>query len=67
MDMSLAGLAIIRWSDRHYGYEATTQFEQELDMEAPDEWMKSRFVEWKFLYSQWPLSVRNKGLGLSQK
>ena len=52
MDMSLAGLAIIRWSDRHYGYEATTQFEQELDMEAPDEWMKSRFVEWRFLDSQ---------------
>lgn len=52
LDMSLAGLAIIRWSDRHYGYGATTQFEQELNMETPDEWMKSRFVEWKFLDSQ---------------
>ena len=49
LDMSLAGLAIIRWSDRHYGFEATTQLEQNLDIEAPDEWMESRFVEWRFL------------------
>lgn len=52
LDVSLAGLAITRWSGRHYGFEATTQFEQELDTEAPDEWMKSRFVEWKFIDSQ---------------
>ena len=49
IDMSLAGISIIRWSDRHYGFEAETQFEKEIDIEAPDEWMESRFMDWHFL------------------
>lgn len=49
MDISLAGISIIRWSDRHYGFEAETQFEKEIDIEAPDEWMESRFMDWHFL------------------
>lgn len=49
IDMSLAGISIIRWSDRHYGFEAETQFEKEIDIEAPDEWMELRFMDWHFL------------------
>lgn len=49
MDMLLAGIFIIRWSDRHYGFKAETKFEKELDIEAPDEWMESRFMDWHFL------------------
>lgn len=49
IDMSLAVISIIRWSDRHYGFEAETQFEKEIDIEAPDEWMELRFMDWHFL------------------
>lgn len=49
IDISLAGISIVRWSERHYGISAPTQFEQEVDIEAPDELMESRFVEWRFL------------------
>lgn len=49
VDMLLAGVSIIRWSDRHYGFQAETQFEKEIDIEAPDEWMESHFMDWHFL------------------
>ena len=49
MDMSLAGISIVRWSDRHYGFKAETKFENEVDIEAPDEWMESRFMDWHFI------------------
>ena len=42
-------VTVIRWSDRHYGFEAGTRFEKEIDMEAPDEWMESHFMDWHFL------------------
>ena len=45
----MTAASIVRWSERHYGYEARTRFEQYLDNAAPDNWMQSRFVEWEFL------------------
>ncbi len=49
VNLWFTGAAIIRWSARHYGVEASNAFERSLDVESPDEWMKKRFVEWKFL------------------
>ncbi len=49
LDMCMTGTSILRWSERHYGIQATTEMQRELDTEAPDEWMQHRFIEWKFL------------------
>lgn len=49
VDISLTGISIARWSGRHYGVMANSKLFKEIDMEAPDEWMQSRFMEWSFL------------------
>ena len=49
LDLCMTGTSIFRWSERHYGIPAQTKIQQELDVEAPDDWMQNRFVEWRFL------------------
>lgn len=49
INVGLAGLSIIRWSKRHYGFDATTKIERKIDLLTPDEWMQKRFIEWEFL------------------
>ena len=49
LDLCMTGTSILRWSERHYGIPAQTEMQKELDTEAPDDWMQSRFVEWSFL------------------
>lgn len=48
-DLCMTGTSIIRWSERHYGIPAQSSIQKELDVEAPDDWMQKRFVEWRFL------------------
>lgn len=49
LDLLFTGLCIFRWSERHYGFNAKTTVEREIDELAPDEWMKNRFIEWRFI------------------
>ena len=51
LDLYMTGASILRWSERHYGVPAQTETQKELDIEAPDDWMQQRFVEWSFLDS----------------
>lgn len=48
-DLGLTGISIIRWSERHYGIPAESRLQKECDIEAPDDYMKKRFVEWQFV------------------
>ena len=48
-DLCVTGASIARWSERHYGIQAQTEAQKELDTEAPDDWMQNRFIEWRFL------------------
>lgn len=49
VNLSLTAFSIARWSERHYGIEASTKVQAFFDENAPDDWMQSRFVEWEFL------------------
>ena len=49
LDLGMTAGSILRWSERHYGIPAQTDIQKELDIEAPDNWMQHRFIEWKFL------------------
>ena len=49
IDMSMTAMSFVRWSERHYGIETNSSFMKQLDIDAPDDWMQSRFMEWKFL------------------
>ena len=49
VDLCMTGASIVRWSERHYGVFASSEMQRELDREAPDDYMSSRFVEWRFL------------------
>jgi len=49
IDIIFTGISIMRWSERHYGIAARSNFSREIDIEAPDDWMQSRFIEWRFL------------------
>ena len=49
INVGLAGAAIVRWSNRHYGIEATNKIEKTLDNLTPDEWMEKKFMDWKFI------------------
>ena len=49
LDMGMTGASILRWSERHYGIPAQSRIQKELDIEAPDDWMQKRFMEWRFL------------------
>ena len=49
VDLFLTGASIIRWSERHYGIEATNKFKQVIDLELSDKWMQNRFIEWRFI------------------
>ena len=48
-DFFLTAVAITRWSARHYGYGPGNPFTRMVDQVADDQWMESRFVEWRFL------------------
>ena len=45
----MTGTSIFRWSERHYGIQAQTRIQRELDAKAPDDWMQKRFMDWRFL------------------
>ncbi len=49
LNLAVTGMAIARWSQRHYGDIADSKFELLIDRTAPDDWMRSRFMEWEFL------------------
>lgn len=49
VDLFITGSSIIRWSERHYGIEATNKFKQVIDLELSDKWMQNRFIEWRFI------------------
>lgn len=49
LNFGFTAVSIARWSGRHYGYEASSRFARAIDAAANDEWMKNRFVEWRFL------------------
>ena len=49
LDLCMTGTSIARWSERHYNIPEHTRIQKELDTEVPDDWMQSRFIEWKFL------------------
>lgn len=49
LNLALTMASIVRWSQRHYGIPADSKIEEFLDRDAPDDWMKSRFMEWEFL------------------
>ena len=49
LNFGFTAASIARWSERHYGYEPSSNFEKVLDSAANDEWMQNRFVEWRFL------------------
>ena len=48
-DFALTGIAMVRWSERHYGSRKSSGFIKMIDREFPDDWMKERFMEWRFL------------------
>lgn len=48
-DLCMTSTFIMRWSERHYGISAKTEIQKMIDTEAPDDWMQSRFIEWRFL------------------
>jgi hypothetical protein len=41
--------AIFRWADRHYGSQTSNAYDKWVDSEAPDDWMKEHFIEWRFI------------------
>jgi len=45
----LTTATIIRWSERHRGIPAHSQASLLIDRYADDDWMSTRFVEWKFI------------------
>lgn len=49
VDLTLTGTAIVRWSDRHYGAPAENRLQTRIDEAFPDDWMQSRFIEWRFI------------------
>lgn len=49
VDFCLTGACLIRWSNRHFRLEAKNKIQRTIDEIAPDEWMQSRFVEWRFI------------------
>ena len=49
VNFSLTAVVITRWSARHHGRCAATAFSRMVDRMADDQWMQSRFVEWRFL------------------
>lgn len=49
-NISLTGISIFRWSTRHYNVVNESKFWKPIDNEMPDDWMESRFIEWRFLY-----------------
>lgn len=49
LNILLTSAVIARWSSRHYGYAAENAVSRIIDRAAPDEWMSSRFMEWRFI------------------
>lgn len=49
VDFCLTSACLIRWSNRHFNFEAKNKIQMAIDKAAPDEWMQNRFVEWRFL------------------
>lgn len=45
----LTGSALVRWSERHFDKPASNVFEEKIDEKYPDDYMKNRFIEWKFI------------------
>ena len=41
--------AIFRWAGRHYGSQTSNAYDKWVDSEAPDDWMKEHFIEWRFI------------------
>ena len=50
INIGLTGVALERWSDRHYGLERQqNMLTRIIDYTTPDQWMQNRFVEGQFL------------------
>ena len=51
LNILIAGLAVLRWDDRYYGLNDRDPFDKYLDQEYNDDYMKKRFMDWKFIES----------------
>lgn len=49
VNMVYTAICIVRWSRRHYGIKAESDFDKFLDEKYDDEYMSKRFIEWQFL------------------
>ncbi len=49
INLTVTGVAIHRWSNRHYGKPAVNRIEQIMDSHYNDDYMSKRFCEWKFI------------------
>lgn len=49
VNIVLTAACIVRWSERHYNKAPDTKIGKIIDTYAPDDLMKSRFVEWFFV------------------
>jgi uncharacterized membrane protein len=51
IDLALTTYCLIRWSMRYHGATAHNAFDAFIDAKYNDDYMKHRFVEWKFIKS----------------
>ena len=49
VNLCITGMAISRWSDRHFSIPAANSVDYTLDRIYPDDYMQERFCEWKFI------------------
>ena len=48
-NLTLTGICLLRWADRHRGKEPSNSFTEWVDKKYDDEYMSERFCEWRFL------------------
>lgn len=49
VNMFITSFCIVRWSERHFGFQPSTSIGRVIDKLYPDEKMQKIFVEWSFL------------------
>lgn len=49
INLTLTGMCLVRWSDRHEGIPPANQIERFLDKTYGDDRMEKRFCEWSFI------------------
>ena len=49
INLTITAFAIDRWSERHYNQPPSNIIDEKLDEIYPDDYMQTRFCEWKFI------------------